>query len=83
MAASTGERIAAASAATTPGVRQPSATIDGNVSGNYSDGGQTHTQENTSSPWWEVDLGAEYPIDSIVIYNRTEDNLGKRLSQPA
>jgi putative heme-binding domain-containing protein len=57
-----------------------SKAIDGNVSGNYSDGGQTHTQENTSSPWWEVDLGAEYPIDSIVIYNRTDDSLGKRLS---
>jgi putative heme-binding domain-containing protein len=57
-----------------------SKAIDGNISGAYNDGGQTQTQENTSSPWWEVDLGAEYPIDSIVIYNRTDDNLGKRLS---
>ena len=30
--------------------------IDGNKSGSYGDGGQSHTQENTSSPWWEVDL---------------------------
>ncbi len=54
--------------------------IDGNTSGRYGDGGQTHTQENTNDPWWEVDLGAEYPITSIVIWNRTESNLGKRLN---
>jgi len=53
--------------------------IDGNKNGNYNAGGQTHTQENTENPWWEVDLGAEMPIDSIVVYNRTDPNLGKRL----
>ena len=42
--------------------------IDGNKSGAYGDGGQTHTQENTANPWWEVDLGAELP-----------DRLGRRL----
>jgi putative heme-binding domain-containing protein len=57
-----------------------SKAIDGNVSGKFSDGGQTHTRENTPNPWWEVDLGAEYPIDSVVIYNRTDDDLGKRLN---
>jgi putative heme-binding domain-containing protein len=46
--------------------------IDGNKSGTYADGGQTHTEENTNNPYWEVDLGDEYPIDQIVIYNRTE-----------
>lgn len=46
--------------------------IDGNKSGNYGGGGQTHTEENTPDPFWEVDLGDEYPIDQIVIYNRTE-----------
>jgi putative heme-binding domain-containing protein len=53
--------------------------IDGNKSGKYNDGGQTHTQENEANPWWEVDLGQEYPITSIVIYNRTDDALGQRL----
>jgi putative heme-binding domain-containing protein len=53
--------------------------IDGNTSGRYADGGQTHTEENTNNPWWEVDLGAEYPIASIVIYNRTDSTLGRRL----
>jgi putative heme-binding domain-containing protein len=53
--------------------------IDGNTSGNYNDGGQTHTQEGTLNPWWEVDLGREVPIEKIVIWNRTDGNLGDRL----
>ncbi len=53
--------------------------IDGNKSGTYGAGGQTHTQENTANPWWEVDLQKEYPIESIVVYNRTDGNLGSRL----
>jgi putative heme-binding domain-containing protein len=57
-----------------------SKAIDGNISGKYSDGGQTHTEENTSNPWWEVDLGAEHPITSVMVYNRTDDGLGKRLN---
>ncbi len=46
--------------------------IDGNKSGAYGDGGQTHTEEETADPWWEVDLGEAYPIDQINIFNRTE-----------
>jgi putative heme-binding domain-containing protein len=57
-----------------------SRAIDGKKSGTYGDGGQTHTQEGTSDPWWEVDLGAEQPIDSILVWNRTDGNLGSRLS---
>jgi putative heme-binding domain-containing protein len=53
--------------------------IDGNRSGDYGDHGQTHTREKTHDPWWQVDLGAEFPIDSVVIYNRTDGDLGKRL----
>jgi putative heme-binding domain-containing protein len=53
--------------------------IDGNKSGRYGDGGQTHTQENTADPFWEVDLKEEVPLESVVIYNRTEGSLGKRL----
>ncbi|HXG08752.1 MAG TPA: PVC-type heme-binding CxxCH protein [Gemmataceae bacterium] len=56
-----------------------SRAIDGNRSGRYADGGQTHTEENTANPWWEVDLGQERPIDAVVIYNRTDAGLGKRL----
>jgi hypothetical protein len=53
--------------------------IDGNTSGTYGDGGQTHTEEVTPNPWWQVDLGAEVPIESVVVFNRTEDDFAKRL----
>jgi len=53
--------------------------IDGNTSGEYGKGGQTHTEEMTGAPWWEVDLGAELPIDAVVVHNRTDGTLGKRL----
>jgi putative heme-binding domain-containing protein len=53
--------------------------IDGNTSGSYGDGGQTHCQEGTQDPWWEVDLGAEVSISSIVVWNRTDGNFGNRL----
>jgi putative heme-binding domain-containing protein len=46
--------------------------IDGKTDASYASGTQTHTAENTDSPWWEVDLGDEYPIDSIAVYNRGE-----------
>ncbi|HMF19916.1 MAG TPA: HEAT repeat domain-containing protein, partial [Gemmataceae bacterium] len=57
-----------------------SRAIDGNKSGSYGDGGQTHTAEGETNPWWEVDLGADFAIDSIAIYNRTDGNLGSRLN---
>src|SRR5262249_28759712 len=38
-----------------------------------------HSQEGTQNPWWEVDLGAELPVDSVVIWNRTDGNFGQRL----
>ena len=55
--------------------------IDGNKSGAYGDGGQTHTEENTLNPWWEVDLGTDQPIDAITIYNRTEGDYYTRLDR--
>ncbi|MBI3467702.1 MAG: c-type cytochrome, partial [Planctomycetes bacterium] len=54
--------------------------IDGNTSGRFEDGGQTHTEEDTNNPYWEVDLGREMPIDRVVVYNRTERRYGRRLS---
>lgn len=53
--------------------------VDGNTNASYGGGGQTHSQENTPNPWWEVDLGEETPIDSIVIFNR-DDGLSQRLN---
>ncbi|MBY0513965.1 MAG: discoidin domain-containing protein, partial [Gemmataceae bacterium] len=54
--------------------------VDGNKSGTYADGGQTHTQEGTDDPWWEVDLGREFPIEKIAVFNRTDGNLSTRLN---
>src|SRR5262249_38174615 len=56
-----------------------SKAIDGNTSGNYDDGGQTHTREGTRNPWWEVDLGREFPVERVVVWNRTDGALGSRL----
>ncbi len=53
--------------------------IDGKKSGTYGDGGQTHSQENENSPWWELDLKSDRPIDAVVIWNRTED--GGRIAE--
>src|SRR5262249_43197553 len=39
-----------------------------------------HTKENENNPWWEVDLKSDFSVESIVIYNRDEDDLGKRLN---
>ncbi len=58
---------------------EPSRGIDGNTDGDYSKGGQTHTRENIPNPWWEVDLGSEFPIESIAVYNRTDGDFGNRL----
>ncbi|MEZ6108386.1 MAG: discoidin domain-containing protein [Pirellulaceae bacterium] len=57
-----------------------SRAIDGNRSGTYGDGGQTHTAENTDAPWWEVDLGEEYPVDSIIIFQPYGWRSGNRLA---
>lgn len=53
--------------------------IDGKTSGRYQGGGITHTVENIADPWWELDLGGTFPIESITIYNRTDGTLGNRL----
>ncbi|MDG3004905.1 PVC-type heme-binding CxxCH protein [Paludisphaera mucosa] len=53
--------------------------VDGNASGSYGGNGQTHTEEQTDAPWWEVDLGSEVPIEAVVVHNRTEGSLGRRL----
>ncbi len=53
--------------------------VDGRTTGDFSSGTQTHSVENADRPWWEVDLGGEQPIDSVVVWNRTDADLGRRL----
>ena len=57
----------------------PQRAIDGSTSGDYSDGSVTHTGSKANS-WWEVDLGREFLIENIKIWNRTDGNYGDRLS---
>lgn len=45
--------------------------IDGNTSGLFSEGSVTHTNPDVNA-WWEIDLSAIQPIDSIKIWNRTD-----------
>ena len=58
---------------------EASRAIDGRTDGSFTSGTQTHSIENEPNPWWEVDLGSELPVDSVVVWNRTDDQLGRRL----
>jgi lysophospholipase L1-like esterase len=52
--------------------------IDGNVSASYNEEGQSHGIVNASDPWWELDLGGEFPVEAVRIWNRS-DGFGWRL----
>ncbi len=54
--------------------------IDGKTDGGFVNKSVTHTGENVRKPWWEVDLGSKQPIDSIVIWNRTDGDYQERLA---
>ncbi|MDG1139826.1 MAG: GDSL-type esterase/lipase family protein [Opitutales bacterium] len=48
-----------------------SRAVDGNKDPDYNKGGQTHTDGfGTVNPWWEIDLGKEYKIDEVEVWNR-------------
>ncbi|MFP6905349.1 MAG: discoidin domain-containing protein, partial [Verrucomicrobiota bacterium] len=50
--------------------------IDGNTNGHLNHIAHIPWSPN---PWWYVDLKRPYPVDKIVIWSRTDHNLGKRL----
>eukprot|EP00913_Durusdinium_trenchii_P013361 g12542.t1 len=53
--------------------------VDGKTNGDFFKGKSvTHTATETS-PWWEVDLGRDAEIEKVVIWNRTDNGLQKRL----
>jgi len=37
-----------------------------------------HTASAERDPWWQVDLGAEYKLDRVVIFNRTDGGTASR-----
>ncbi|MDF1799026.1 MAG: discoidin domain-containing protein [Planctomycetota bacterium] len=49
----------------------PERAVDGDVNGVFLEGSVTHTIDNLEA-WWEVDLGKAYPIDRVVVWNRTD-----------
>ena len=51
--------------------------IDGNTDGHYLNGSVTHTLES-DNPWWEVDWGAEGPVERVAIFNRVDGGLHSR-----
>lgn len=57
----------------------PERGIDGNTSGKYSDNSVTHTAQ-ADDPWWQVDLKTTFPIDRIVLWNRTDGATSGRLT---
>lgn len=52
--------------------------VDGNTDGNWYNSSLSCTL-NENNPWWKVDLGSDYKISNIVVFNRT-DECGERLT---
>ncbi|MBP87669.1 MAG: hypothetical protein CMJ64_13255 [Planctomycetaceae bacterium] len=53
--------------------------IDGNTNGDHSKGSVTHTKKD-KNPWWLLELPEPIAIDRIVAWNRTDNEVGNRLS---
>ena len=69
---SSGKNIARTGKATqsSVGYSSPAAkAIDGNHNGSFASCSCTNSERNA---WWEVDLGGQFPIDSVVVWNRTD-----------
>ena len=56
-----------------------SRAIDGNTNGSYGNRSVTHTQ-NSAQPWWEVQLDGPSTIETITLFNRTDNCCTSRLS---
>lgn len=54
--------------------------IDGKTNGNFSEAKSTTHTDVSENPWWEVDLKSAQPLDRIVVWNRTDNNLEGRLA---
>ncbi len=54
--------------------------IDGNTNGDYFAANSTTHTKQENNPWWEVDLGADKPIERIALWNRTDGPVGTRLA---
>jgi len=58
---------------------KPNRAVDGDTSGQWAHSSCTHTAKQQNS-WWKVELGAEYSIDRVTVWNRS-DCCGNMLKQ--
>jgi hypothetical protein len=54
--------------------------IDGKTDGRYNEAKSTTHTAISDNPWWEVDLKSVQSLDRIVVWNRTDNGAGTRLS---
>lgn len=54
--------------------------IDGNTDGRFNEAKSTTHTAASDDPWWELDLKSEQKLDRLVIWNRTDNEVGVRLS---
>ena len=66
-----------ASQSTTAWGSEASRAVDNNTSGVWAEGSVTHTTDSPGS-WWQVDLGADFAVNEVVLWNR--QNVQQRLS---
>jgi len=51
----------------------PHRAIDGSTDGDYFKfNSVTHSEPNSTDPWWEVEFLSKFPIDRVVVWNRTD-----------
>lgn len=67
-----------ASQSSTQGNRSASLAVDAILNGNPESRSVAETLVSTD-PWWEVDLGQEWSIDRVVLWNRTDGDQGDEL----
>ncbi len=60
-----------------------SRAIDGNYNGLWSGGSVSHTSNDGTGTYWQVDLGSQRSITDITLFNRTDACCGGRLSNYA
>jgi len=54
--------------------------IDGNTNGSFFESRSVTHTDRGNDLWWEVDLQSEHPIDRLQIWNRSDGEVGSRLS---
>jgi hypothetical protein len=82
---SDGKNIAAKGKATQSGEEyggKPEHAIDGNTGGDESKGDKiSHTNSKSANPLWALEFEEEFPIEAIVIWNRTDEQWKGRMNK--